>query len=106
MAAIPLLEGNLRAGECSTLLCMAAGTNRRDCEIVLDAYDPLGVDAVCLTKWDETVVPGQSVSAVVERGMPLSHLCIGQEVPDDIVLADAEGIAEAAFNIENAGAPR
>jgi hypothetical protein len=52
---------------------------------VLDAYEPLGIDAVCLTKWDETVAPGEALAAVVEAGLPLSHLCIGQEVPADIV---------------------
>ncbi len=102
--AMPLLEGNLRAGGCSTLLCLAAGTRTRDCEVVLAAYEPLGIDAVCLTKWDETVVPGESVAAVVEKGQRLSHLCIGQEVPADIVVADAMQIAQAAFDCEVAGA--
>lgn len=105
-AALPLLEGYLRAGECSTALCLAAGTNRRDSDVVLGAYDALGVDAVCLTKWDETVVPGESLSAVIERGLPLSHLGIGQEVPADIVDADARAIAAAALDTEAAGDPR
>ncbi len=98
--ALPLLEGHLRAGACATLLCLAAGTRARDCRVVLDAYEPLGIDAVCLTKWDETVAPGESASAVVERGLPLSHLCIGQEVPADILAADALQLARAAFDLE------
>ena len=100
--AMPLLEGNLRAGGCATVLCLAAGTRARDCQVVLDAYEPLGIDAVCLTKWDETTVPGESVAAVVERGLALSHLCIGQEVPADILPADAMQIASAAFDCEGA----
>jgi flagellar biosynthesis protein FlhF len=103
-AAMPLLEGNLRAGECSAILCLAAGTHRRDSDIVLDAFEPLGIHAVCLTKWDETSMPGESVSAVIERGLPLSHLCIGQEVPADIVQAEAAAIAAAAFDTESGGA--
>jgi len=102
--AMPLLEGNLRAGGCATLLCLAAGTRARDCKVVLDAYEPLGPDAVCLTKWDETVAPGEAVAAVVEHGLPLSHLCLGQEVPADIINADAVQIASAVFNLEAAGA--
>jgi flagellar biosynthesis protein FlhF len=102
--AMPLLEGNLRAGGAATLLCLSAGTRARDCRVVFDAYEPLGIDAVCLTKWDETVAPGEALGAVVEAGLPLSHLCIGQEVPADIVAADAHQLARAAFDLEPAGA--
>lgn len=102
--ALPLLEGTLRAGKCATLLCLAAGTRARDCAVVLDAFAPLGIDAVCLTKWDETVAPGEALGTVVERGLPLSHICIGQEVPADIVAADPMAIARAAFDLEASGA--
>ncbi|MCB9884216.1 MAG: hypothetical protein H6838_01925 [Planctomycetes bacterium] len=104
--ALPLLEGNLKAGGCATLLCLAAGTRARDCRLILDAYEPLGIDAVCLTKWDETVAPGESLGTLVERGLPLSHVCIGQEVPDDIVPADPLQLANAAFDLEPAEAAR
>ena len=83
---------------------MAAGTRTRDSEVVLRAYEPLGVDAICLTKWDETVAPGEALAAVVEQGLPLSHLCIGQEVPSDIVVANGLQIAQAAFDCEPAEA--
>jgi flagellar biosynthesis protein FlhF len=102
--AMPLLEGNLRAGGAATLLCLSAGTRARDCQVVFDAYEPLGIDAVCLTKWDETIAPGEALAAVVEAGLPLSHLCIGQEVPADIVAAEATQLARAAFDLETAGA--
>lgn len=97
---MPLLEGNLRAGGCATVLCLTAGTRARDCRTVFEAYEPIGIDAVCLTKWDETVAPGEALAAVIERGLPLSHICVGQEVPADIVTADALQIARAAFDCE------
>lgn len=98
--SLPMLESTLRAVGANTLLCMAAGTRDRDSNIVLDAYDSMGIDAVCLTKWDETVAPGESLAAVVERGLKLSHLTIGQEVPSDIVVANGTHIAQAAFDCE------
>lgn len=104
--ALPLLEGNLRAGQCATLLCLAAGTRAADSRLVLDAFEPLGVDAVCLTKWDETTAPGEALGAVVERGLPLSHVCVGQEVPQDILAAEPLALAEAAFDLQGAGAAR
>jgi flagellar biosynthesis GTPase FlhF len=71
---------------------------------VLDAYAAIGIDAVCLTKWDETAAPGEALATVVEAGLPLSHVCIGQEVPADIVGADGLQLARAAFDLETTGA--
>ncbi|MBM4061007.1 MAG: hypothetical protein FJ265_07905 [Planctomycetes bacterium] len=102
--ALPALEGNLRAAGAAVLLCLAAGTHARDARLVLDAYEGLGLEAVCLTKWDETVAPGEALAAVVERGLPFSHLCIGQEVPADIVVAQGMEIARAVFARLAAGA--
>ena len=98
--AMPLLEGTLRAGDCATLLCVAAGTRARDTKVVLDGFAPLGIDAVCLTKWDETTAPGEALGALIEHGLPLSHVCTGQEVPADIVAADATALAHAAFAVQ------
>jgi len=82
------------------LLCLAAATRRRDCDAVLDAHDAAGIDGVCITKWDETTAPGESLSAVVERGLRLSHVTIGQDVPDDIVPADPALLARASFDLD------
>lgn len=98
--AMPLLEGMLRAANARSLLCLCAGTRQRDCAIVLDAYEPLGVDAVCLTKWDETAAPGEALDLLINRGLPLSHVCVGQEVPADILLADGLQLATTAFAAE------
>ncbi len=70
--------------------------------MVLDAFEPLGIGAVCLTKWDETIAPGEAVATLVERGLACSHVCTGQEVPADILAADAQQIASAAFALEPA----
>ena len=43
------------------------------------------------------------ISAVV-GSLPLSHVCVGQEVPADIVAADAEQLGRAAFDVELAEA--
>lgn len=102
--ALPLLEGNLRAGQCATMLCLAAGTRAADARLVLDAFEPLGLDAVCLTKWDETVAPGEALGACIERGLPLGHVCVGQEVPQDILVAEPLALAEAAFDLQPAKA--
>lgn len=101
--SLPTLLHTLRAADAHSLLCVAAGTRQRDAKVIIDAYDELNVDGVCLTKWDETVAPGEALATVVEQGLPLSHLCIGQEVPSDIVVANSLQIAQAAFDCEPLG---
>ena len=46
------------------------------------------------TKFDETLTFGSIVSVVRESGLPLCYLTFGQEVPEDIELADPAKIAK------------
>jgi flagellar biosynthesis GTPase FlhF len=98
--ALRALGGTLAAQQPSVILCISAGTRARDCEAVLDAYDEMHVRGAALTKWDETVMPGEALSAVVERGLPVCHVTVGQEVPADIVAASPALLAAAAFDFE------
>src|SRR5262249_24797783 len=95
--ALQTLAGALSGRAVARLLCLPAGTRRCDAEVVLVAYDRVGVDAVCLTKWGETMVPGESLAAVIGRGLGLSPIATGQEVPADIVAAEPAAIAQAAW---------
>ncbi|GAB4146067.1 MAG: hypothetical protein Fur0037_14060 [Planctomycetota bacterium] len=97
--ALRVLQGTI-GRNASVLLCLSAATRRSDCDVILDAYDRLAPRAAVLTKWDETVMPGEALSALVERGLSLSHVTIGQEVPADIVAADAGRLAAAALDLE------
>jgi len=98
-------DAALPGREVARVLCLQSGTRRRDAEVVLDAHDRAGIDAVCLTKWDETTMPGEAMSACVERGLRLSHIGIGQEVPADLAVADAQQLARAAFDLDAGGTP-
>jgi flagellar biosynthesis GTPase FlhF len=106
----PLDRDALQAGsavlpgsDIARLLCLAAGTRRRDADAVIEAHDRAGIDGVCLTKWDETTMPGEALSAAVERGLRLSHFGVGQEVPADIVAVDAATLARAVFDLPAEG---
>ena len=76
------------------------GTFLVDKVTAADKHDALADCTVCAAGKYETVAPGESLAAVVEQGLPISHLCIGQEVPADIVVADAMQLAHAAFDCE------
>ncbi len=104
--ALQTLSGTLGNRNTARLLCLAANTRRRDADAILDAYDRMGLDGVCLTKWDETTMPGESLSAVAERDLRLSHIGTGQEVPRDIEKADSTWLARAAFGLDTSEARR
>lgn len=104
---INLMAGALGVARTNkSLLCIPAGLRRADAEAVLEAYQRLVPTAVILTKWDETQVPGETLSLLVEQGLPLSHVAIGQEVPDDIVVADGLSLAANAFGLGEEAAER
>ena len=97
--ALAQADAALPGKDVARLLCLPAAARRRDADAVIDAHDRAGIHGVCVTKWDETKMPGESLSAVVERGLKLSHVTIGQEVPSDIAVADAMELARAAFDV-------
>ena len=51
-------------------------------------------DRVIFTKTDETNTIGMVVNLLAHKELPLSFLSNGQSVPDDIIPATAERLAE------------
>ncbi len=78
-------------------LCLSAGTRRRDLLATLRAFEPFEPSYLALTKWDETVAPGEALSLAIERNLPLSWITNGQNVPEDLLPAEGTIIAEAAI---------
>lgn len=105
-ASLTALRGTLEGADPTTILCLAAHSRRADADQIFDAFEPLAPFATVLTKWDETHVPGDALSAAIERGMPLCHVTVGQDVPDDIVSACAGSLAAAAFSLTESDARR
>jgi flagellar biosynthesis protein FlhF len=65
-------------------LALAASTKTSDMEHTLQQFEPFNYQAVLLTKLDETKHVGNIISALSERGKPLSYISDGQIVPKDI----------------------
>jgi flagellar biosynthesis GTPase FlhF len=101
--ALAQADAALPGNDIARLLCIPAAARKRDAEAVIDAHDRAGIHGVCITKWDETKMPGEALSTVVERGLKLSHVTIGQEVPADIAEANAMQLARAAFDLPAEG---
>ena len=100
--------GNLIASaqpdETHLVLSSTVGENvlRKTAERFID----LGPDRCILTKIDEAVTTGM-IAGISERirGLPLSFVTVGQEVPDDILPARADRLARAVLDGPDAVVP-
>ena len=71
----------------TTQLAVSATTKYPDLEEILRQFEPFGYDSVIVTKLDETTTIGNVLSVLVARHKPVSYLCDGQVVPQDIAPA-------------------
>lgn len=74
--------------ECSPLirsyLVMSANTQGTVMSEVVSAFKRVELSGCILTKVDEAVSLGGSISAVIEGGLPVAYLADGQRVPEDL----------------------
>jgi flagellar biosynthesis protein FlhF len=73
---------------------VAANTPHDDLQHALRAFRLLNPTALMLTKLDETRLHGGLYAAISEARLPLSYFSTGQNVPDDILLAQPDTIAD------------
>jgi flagellar biosynthesis protein FlhF len=80
-----------RADEVHLVLSLAA--ERQSLFSAIDRFTPLGATRVILTKLDEAERAGVVLQASARARLPVSYLTTGQEVPDDIEVADSARLA-------------
>jgi flagellar biosynthesis protein FlhF len=68
-----------------------------------EAFIPLGVDRIVLTKLDEAVSYGMLVDVLHRIGRSLSFVTTGQEVPADIEPASGDRLADMVLRGHDAG---
>jgi flagellar biosynthesis protein FlhF len=78
-----------------TYLFLSLTSAYRDAQSVVDSYLPLGFDRFLFTKWDEAVAPGLIYNVAHKYKRPLSYVTTGQNVPEDIEVADPTSIIRA-----------
>ncbi len=76
-----------------TMLVMGANTQLEDLRNVAGNFKCLSPTSVMFTKLDETRRYGVMLSALLETGLPLGYLSVGQRVPDDIRVASPGNVA-------------
>jgi flagellar biosynthesis protein FlhF len=78
-----------------THLVLSATSSGDNIRTTLEGFAPVRANAVTLTKLDETPCTASVLAALTGRDLaapPLSYLTNGQQVPDDIAVADASGL--------------
>jgi flagellar biosynthesis protein FlhF len=88
--------------EINVNLVLSAVTKYEDLLDIYKNFSILPIDTFVFTKLDETRTYGNVFSFLQEAKKPVSYFSIGQEVPDDLMVADAnyilKGILSKEFN--------
>jgi flagellar biosynthesis protein FlhF len=71
-------------------LVLSAGCKLEDLEDIYQNFSFLDIDTLVFTKFDETKAFGTVFSLIYNIDKPVSYFSIGQEVPDDIVVASSD----------------
>ncbi len=83
------------------VLCVSACTKKADLVNVFKSFDKISVDSVIITKVDETSYIGNVVDIADKYKKPISYFTTGQEVPNDIDVADADKMVNMIMGTAN-----
>jgi flagellar biosynthesis protein FlhF len=63
---------------------LSASSQRSSLDEVLRSFGKVKLEGAILTKMDETMVPGEALSVVVQNRLPVAYVSDGQRVPEDL----------------------
>lgn len=75
-------------------LVMSAATEYKAMNSIIKAFSVFNPQAAILTKLDEAVMIGSSISSIIEYNLPLSFITDGQQVPEDFHHPDAHSLIQ------------
>ena len=84
-------------------LVLAATVKYEDMEDIYKNFSFLNLDSVLISKFDETKHFGTLLNFMLIYKLPMSYFSIGQEVPDDLLLANKEYMLEHFIGDVNEG---
>jgi flagellar biosynthesis protein FlhF len=79
-------------GKSETFLVLSLTTKYKDMKAITDNFSKFNLDKVLFTKMDETDSYGSIVNLLHDFPLKLSYVTNGQNVPDDITVADEQAI--------------
>ncbi|MEA1954292.1 MAG: flagellar biosynthesis protein FlhF [Campylobacterota bacterium] len=75
-------------------LVLSATVKYEDMEDIYKNFSFLNLNSLIISKFDETKHFGTLLNFMLKYGVPMSYFSIGQEVPDDLMLAKKEYLLE------------
>ena len=78
-------------------LVMSATTKEKDCISITKALKDIDIDHLLFTKLDESSNFGNIVNALIHTRLPLSFICCGRRVPNDIEAGSVQRIVDLLF---------
>ncbi|MGD9969858.1 MAG: flagellar biosynthesis protein FlhF [Sulfuricurvum sp.] len=92
------LQGNDTDYSVDVVLVLPSSIKYEDLLSTYKNFSPLGIDTVMFTKLDETRGFGNIFSMVYETKVPVSYFSVGQEVPEDLVVANSDFLVECLLH--------
>ena len=80
-------------------LVTQANTQYPALQRIINAYDAVKLDGCIFTKLDECYSLGEVLSVAIEHSLPVSYVTDGQQVPEDIKVADAKSLVSVAAKL-------
>jgi flagellar biosynthesis protein FlhF len=75
-------------------LVVSANSKLEDLKEIYNSFSFLDIDTMSITKFDETKTFGNLFSLIKDIKLPLTYFSIGQEVPDDLMLASSDFLVD------------
>jgi len=79
-------------------LVLPSSLKYEDLLIAHENFSTLNIDTIIFTKLDETKGFGNIFSFALETNMPISYFSVGQEVPEDLVVANSDFLVECLLH--------
>ncbi len=92
------LQNNTTDLQVDTVLVLPSSIKYEDLKATYDNFEPLGIDTMMFTKLDETRGFGNIFSLMYETAKPISYFSVGQEVPEDLVVASSDYLIDCMLN--------
>jgi flagellar biosynthesis protein FlhF len=86
-----------KLSDLQTHLVLSATTKEKDLIAITEAFKEMNIHRLLFTKIDESSTYGNMVNLLIRTNIPLSFLCSGQKVPDDIEAGTTEKLVDLLF---------
>lgn len=92
------LQQNTTDMQIETVLVLPSSIKYEDLKITYENFELLGIDTMMFTKLDETRGFGNIFSLIYEISKPISYFSVGQEVPEDLLVASSDYLIDCMLN--------